>query len=103
MQYVPIVPLHNIIRYSFIRLHFDQQWSYFIVETCQLSLPYFQLGNRGSNLTEEELETHTISAWKEGKPYLNRQINGHGTAFSRHLIHVSVLYALVCHNVHVFY
>ncbi|KOM33531.1 hypothetical protein LR48_Vigan01g308700 [Vigna angularis] len=26
-----------------------------------------QLGNHGSNLTEEELETHTISAWKEGK------------------------------------
>ncbi|XP_058723443.1 sucrose nonfermenting 4-like protein isoform X2 [Vicia villosa] len=46
-----------------------------------------ELGNRGSNLTEEELETHTISAWKEGKSYLNRQNNGHGIAFSRHLIH----------------
>ncbi|GAU38547.1 hypothetical protein TSUD_320190 [Trifolium subterraneum] len=46
-----------------------------------------ELGNRGSNLTEEELETHTISAWKEGKSYLNRQNNGHVTAFSRHLIH----------------
>ncbi|CAI8590073.1 unnamed protein product [Vicia faba] len=46
-----------------------------------------ELGNRGSNLTEEELETHTISAWKEGKSYLNRQNNGHGTAFSRHLVH----------------
>ncbi|KAA0055973.1 serine/threonine-protein phosphatase 6 regulatory subunit 3 isoform X1 [Cucumis melo var. makuwa] len=30
-----------------------------------------QLGKRGSNLTEEELETHTISTWKEGKAYLN--------------------------------
>ncbi|CAJ2661980.1 sucrose nonfermenting 4-like protein [Trifolium pratense] len=46
-----------------------------------------ELGNRGSNLTEEELETHTISAWKEVKSYLNKQNNGHGTAFSRHLIH----------------
>ncbi|WJX23662.1 AMP-activated serine/threonine-protein kinase regulatory subunit, variant 2 [Trifolium repens] len=46
-----------------------------------------ELGNRGSNLTEEELETHTISAWKEGKSYLNRQNNGPGTSFSRHLIH----------------
>ncbi|KHN26574.1 Sucrose nonfermenting 4-like protein [Glycine soja] len=45
------------------------------------------LGNHGSNLTEEELETHTISAWKEGKSYLNRQNNGHGTAFSRCFIH----------------
>jgi hypothetical protein len=48
-----------------------------------------ELGNRGSNLTEEELETHTISAWKEGKSYLNRQNNGPGTSFSRHLIHHS--------------
>lgn len=45
----------------------------------------FQLGNHGSNLTEEELETHTISAWKEGKLNLNRQIEGN----SGHLIHVS--------------
>ncbi|KAL2970549.1 hypothetical protein AAZX31_15G146700 [Glycine max] len=46
-----------------------------------------ELGNHGSNLTEEELETHTISAWKEGKSYLNRQNNGHGTMFSRRFIH----------------
>ncbi|KAK9288546.1 hypothetical protein L1049_017005 [Liquidambar formosana] len=46
-----------------------------------------ELGNHGSNLTEEELETHTISAWKEGKVYLNGQIDGHGRAFPRHLIH----------------
>ncbi|EEF45509.1 AMP-activated protein kinase, gamma regulatory subunit, putative [Ricinus communis] len=44
-------------------------------------------GNHGSNLTEEELDTHTISAWKEGKAYLNRQIDGHGRALSRRLIH----------------
>lgn len=50
---------------------------------------YMQLGNRGSNLSEEELETHTISAWKEGKAYMNRQIDGHGRAISRPLIHVS--------------
>ncbi|KAH7573587.1 hypothetical protein JRO89_XS03G0176900 [Xanthoceras sorbifolium] len=48
---------------------------------------YMQLGNHGSNLTEEELETHTISAWKEGKAYMNRQIDGHGRAFSKPLIH----------------
>ncbi|KAG6764885.1 hypothetical protein POTOM_032374 [Populus tomentosa] len=36
-----------------------------------------ELGNNGSNLTEEELDTHTISAWKEGKAYLERQIDGH--------------------------
>lgn len=48
-----------------------------------------QLGNHGSNLTEEELETHTISAWKEGKAYLNRQIDNHGRAFPRPLVYVS--------------
>ncbi|KAF1881503.1 hypothetical protein Lal_00021481 [Lupinus albus] len=46
-----------------------------------------ELGNHGSNLTEEELETHTISAWKEGKSYLNRQNNGRGTVFSRGFVH----------------
>ncbi|XP_038720704.1 sucrose nonfermenting 4-like protein isoform X1 [Tripterygium wilfordii] len=46
-----------------------------------------ELETHGSNLTEEELDTHTISAWKEGKAYLNRQIDGHGRPFSRHLIH----------------
>lgn len=49
----------------------------------------FQLGSHGSNLTEEELETHSISAWKEGKLNLNRQIDGNGRACSRRLIHVS--------------
>ncbi|XP_034707387.1 sucrose nonfermenting 4-like protein isoform X3 [Vitis riparia] len=44
------------------------------------------LGNHGSNLTEEELETHTISAWKEGKLHL-RQIDGSGRLCPRHLVH----------------
>ncbi|KAM7280558.1 hypothetical protein ACFE04_007692 [Oxalis oulophora] len=46
-----------------------------------------ELGNRGSNLTEEQLDTHTIAAWKEGKAYLNNRINGHGRALLRPLIH----------------
>lgn len=50
-----------------------------------------ELGNHGSNLTEEELETHTIAAWKEGKAYLNRQIDGHGKAISRPLVHAGPL------------
>lgn len=45
-----------------------------------------ELGNHGSNLTEEELETHSISAWKEGKLHLTGQIDGNGTSYSRHLI-----------------
>ena len=49
-----------------------------------------QLGNHGSILTEEELETHTISAWKEGKAFMNGQVDGHGRPIPRHLIYVSV-------------
>lgn len=48
----------------------------------------FQLGNHGSNLAEEELETHTIASWKEGKLHLNRQINGNARSYPRHLIDV---------------
>ncbi|PIA44546.1 hypothetical protein AQUCO_01700266v1 [Aquilegia coerulea] len=46
-----------------------------------------ELGNRGSNLTEEQLETHTIYAWKEGKLQLNRRIDQNGGVFPRRLIH----------------
>ncbi|XVE82116.1 hypothetical protein DITRI_Ditri15bG0121400 [Diplodiscus trichospermus] len=52
-----------------------------------------ELGNHGSNLTEEELETHTISAWKEAKAYMNGQIDGHGRPIPRNLI-----YAGPCDN-----
>ncbi|KAG2721516.1 hypothetical protein I3760_02G085100 [Carya illinoinensis] len=46
-----------------------------------------ELGSHASNLTEEELETHTISAWKEVKACLNRQNDFQGRAFPRRLIH----------------
>ncbi|XP_010269446.1 PREDICTED: sucrose nonfermenting 4-like protein isoform X2 [Nelumbo nucifera] len=46
-----------------------------------------ELGNHGSNLSEEELETHTISAWKEGKMFLNGQVDGDGRALPKCLIH----------------
>ncbi|KAI7986614.1 Sucrose nonfermenting 4-like protein [Camellia lanceoleosa] len=36
---------------------------------------------------EEELETHTISAWKDAKSYLSRQIDGNGRLFPRQLVH----------------
>ncbi|CAM8989809.1 hypothetical protein QQ045_007839 [Rhodiola kirilowii] len=46
-----------------------------------------ELGSHGSNLTEEELETHTISAWKDGKAFLTRPLDGHGRPIQRQLIH----------------
>ncbi|CAH1427596.1 unnamed protein product [Lactuca virosa] len=47
-----------------------------------------ELGNHGSNLTEEELETHTISAWKEAKLYLSKQTIDQGKIFSKKLVRV---------------
>ncbi|KVH93559.1 Cystathionine beta-synthase, core [Cynara cardunculus var. scolymus] len=47
-----------------------------------------ELGNHGSNLTEEELETHAISAWKAGKLQLTRKFDGNGSLNPRHLIDV---------------
>ncbi|KAF5961660.1 hypothetical protein HYC85_002869 [Camellia sinensis] len=48
-----------------------------------------ELSNHGSILMEEELETHTISAWKDAKSYLSKQIDGNERLFPRQLFHVS--------------
>lgn len=53
------------------------------------SIRLLQLGNHASNLTEEELETHTISAWKEGKQQIWRPADRHGRQFGNGLIYVS--------------
>ncbi|KAL6142615.1 hypothetical protein ACLB2K_060892 [Fragaria x ananassa] len=45
-----------------------------------------ELGNHGSNITEEQLETHTIAAWKAGKLNLNRQLDGNGRYYPLQLI-----------------
>ncbi|PKA57656.1 Sucrose nonfermenting 4-like protein [Apostasia shenzhenica] len=45
-----------------------------------------ELGNHGSNLTAEELETHTIAAWKAVKK-LNRQMHGHSKPCPHSLIY----------------
>nr|XP_025662489.1 sucrose nonfermenting 4-like protein isoform X2 [Arachis hypogaea] len=42
---------------------------------------YEQLGNHGSNLTEEQLETHTIAAWKEGKLQHHRTLSSNGGSY----------------------
>lgn len=46
-----------------------------------------ELGNHGSNLTDEELETRTISAWKEAKMHLNRQNDASAISCPRHLVY----------------
>jgi len=47
-----------------------------------------QLETHGSNLTEEQLETHTISAWKEAKQQTYGRNDGQWRSH-QHLVHVS--------------
>ncbi|XP_059447211.1 sucrose nonfermenting 4-like protein isoform X2 [Corylus avellana] len=76
-QGIPMAPLCDFGRGQFVG----------ILSALDFILILRELGSHASNLTEEELETHTISAWKEGKAYLNRQNDVHGRAFPRRLIH----------------
>ncbi|KAK3038979.1 hypothetical protein RJ639_027464 [Escallonia herrerae] len=69
-QGIPVAPLWDFCKGQFIG----------VLSALDFILIMRELGNHGSNLTEEELETHTISAWKEAKLYLNRQTNEHGGA-----------------------
>ncbi|XP_021594732.1 sucrose nonfermenting 4-like protein isoform X4 [Manihot esculenta] len=74
---IPMAPLWDFSKSQFVG----------VLSALDFILILRELGNHGSKLTEEELDTHTISAWKEGKSYHNRQIDGNGRAFSRRLIH----------------
>ncbi|KAG8648270.1 hypothetical protein MANES_09G168100v8 [Manihot esculenta] len=76
-QGVPLAPLWDFLKGQFVG----------VLSALDFILILRELGSHGSNLTEEELETHSISAWKEGKLNLNRQIDGNGRACSRRLIH----------------
>ena len=66
---------------SFLSIYFFH--SCVVIATLKL-----QLGTHGSNLTEEELETHTIAAWKEGKAHISRQYDGTGRPYPRPLVQV---------------
>ncbi|MCL7022620.1 hypothetical protein MKW94_018801 [Papaver nudicaule] len=76
-QGIPVAPLWDSCKGQFVG----------VLSALDFILILRELGSLGSNLTEEELETHTISAWKEGKSHLERQIDGHGRAFPKILIH----------------
>ncbi|KAM0984968.1 hypothetical protein COP2_012583 [Malus domestica] len=76
-QGIPLAPLWDFSNGHFVG----------VLSALDFILILRELGNHGSNLTEEELETHTIAAWKEGKAYLNGQIDEHGRAVPRQLVH----------------
>ncbi|KAK8701597.1 hypothetical protein V6N13_019984 [Hibiscus sabdariffa] len=75
-QRIPVAPLWDSCKGQFVG----------VLSALDFILILRELGNHGSNLTEEELETHTISAWKEGKVYLSRQIAGNARSYPRHLV-----------------
>ncbi|KAK4745618.1 hypothetical protein SAY87_011930 [Trapa incisa] len=77
-QGISTAPLWDISRGQFVG----------VLSAMDFILIFKELASQGSNLREEELETHTISAWKEGKAYLKRQLDEQGRAFSRPLVHV---------------
>ncbi|XP_022959226.1 sucrose nonfermenting 4-like protein isoform X2 [Cucurbita maxima] len=76
-QGIPTAPLWDFSKGQFVG----------VLSASDFILILKELGKRGSNLTEEELETHTISAWKEGKAYLNGRVDGQGRFLSRQFIH----------------
>ncbi|XVF62612.1 hypothetical protein PTKIN_Ptkin09bG0022200 [Pterospermum kingtungense] len=82
-QGIPMAPLWDFSKGKFVG----------VLSASDFILILRELGNHGSNLTEEELETHTISAWKDGKAYMNRQIDELGRPVPRPLI-----YAEPCDN-----
>lgn len=81
---VPAAPLWDTSQGQFVG----------VLSSLDFILILRQLGHHGSNMTEEELETHTIYAWKEGKLNLNRRIGQNGVVFPRNLIHVGPLASL---------
>ncbi|PRQ42214.1 putative CBS domain, immunoglobulin E-set [Rosa chinensis] len=75
-QGVPVAPLWDFEKGQFVG----------VLSALDFILILRELGNHGPNLTGEELETHTIAAWKEGKLNLNRQLDGNGRCYPPHLI-----------------
>ncbi|KAE8677707.1 Sucrose nonfermenting 4-like protein [Hibiscus syriacus] len=58
--------VHIAVKQAFHILHEEGQFVG-VLSALDFILILRELGNHGSNLTEEELETHTISFWKDGK------------------------------------
>lgn len=73
-QGIPVAPLWDFGNSRFVG----------VLSALDFILILRELGNHGSNLTEEELDTHTISAWKEGK-----SIESYGRSYPRQFVHAS--------------
>ncbi|KAK5805233.1 hypothetical protein PVK06_032886 [Gossypium arboreum] len=78
-QGIPLAPLWDFRKGKFVG----------VITASDFILILRELVNNRSNLTEEELETHSIAAWKEGKAYLKGQVDGHGRPIPKELIYAS--------------
>ncbi|KAK8689413.1 hypothetical protein V6N13_088134 [Hibiscus sabdariffa] len=76
-QGIPVVPLWDSFKGQYVG----------VLSALDFILILRELGNHGSNLTEEELETHTISFWKEGKVQLSGQTDGNASSYPRRFVH----------------
>ncbi|XP_042065660.1 sucrose nonfermenting 4-like protein isoform X2 [Salvia splendens] len=76
-QGISVAPLWDFCKSQFVG----------VLSASDFILILRELGNHGSNLTEEELETHTISAWKEGKAHLTQQISASYDSYMNRLVH----------------
>ncbi|XP_057722081.1 sucrose nonfermenting 4-like protein [Arachis stenosperma] len=70
-QGISIAPLWDYCRSQFVG----------VLSAMDFILMLKELGNHGSNLTEEQLETHTIAAWKEGKLQHHRTLSSNGGSY----------------------
>ncbi|ESW19034.1 hypothetical protein PHAVU_006G091100 [Phaseolus vulgaris] len=76
-QGVSMAPLWDFCRSRFVG----------VLSAMDFILILKELGNHGSNLTQEQLETHTIAAWKEGKLQLRRTLDSNGGSHPWRFVH----------------
>ncbi|XP_020576886.1 sucrose nonfermenting 4-like protein isoform X1 [Phalaenopsis equestris] len=76
-QGIPVAPLWDFNRGKFVG----------VLSPLDFILILRELGSHGSNLTEEQLETHTIAAWKSAKQQISRQFHPHSKSGQRSLVY----------------
>ncbi|KAG0483454.1 hypothetical protein HPP92_011538 [Vanilla planifolia] len=76
-QGIPVAPLWDFYRGKFVG----------VLSPMDFILILRELGSRASNLTEEELETHTIAAWKDAKHQIIRQLDSSSKSGQRSLVY----------------
>ncbi|KAG4928826.1 hypothetical protein JHK84_054375 [Glycine max] len=76
-QGVSMAPLWDFFKSQFVG----------VLSAMDFILILKELGNHGSNLTQEQLETHTIAAWKEGKFQQFRTLDSNGGSYPWRFVH----------------